>query len=48
MYLRKLEPSDVDGHRVGAFLTHVSPWGPRWVIEIDGVQTDGGLDGRFE
>jgi hypothetical protein len=39
---------DVDGYRVRAFLKHVSPWGPRWGIEIDGVQTDGGLDGRID
>lgn len=56
MYLRKIEPLDVDGHRVRAFVYsgNVSWSGPaiirnaRWIIEIDGVQTDGGLDGRSD
>lgn len=48
MGLLKLNPFDVDGHRVRAETTHVSPWGPKWFIEIDNVQTDGGLDARFD
>jgi len=47
MGLLKLNPFDVDGHRVRAETTHVSPWGPKWFIEIDNVQTDGGLDARL-
>jgi hypothetical protein len=43
VYLRKLEPFDVDGHRVRAVLNRA-----RWLVVIDGVQTDGGLDGRFD
>jgi hypothetical protein len=42
MYVRELSPFDVDSHRVRAFLNRA-----RWIIEIDGVQTDGGLNGRF-
>jgi hypothetical protein len=42
-YLRELEPFDVGGHQVSAFLKRA-----RWNIVIDGVQTGGVLNGRFD
>jgi hypothetical protein len=56
MGLRKLHPFDIDGHRVGAFVHsgNVSSSGPaiisnaRWLIEIDNVQMDGGLDAHVD
>jgi hypothetical protein len=42
-YIRELEPFDVEGHHVWAFLKCA-----RWIIVIDGVQTAGGLNGRFD
>jgi len=56
MSLSELKPFDVDGHRVSAFVqtANVSTSGPailsnaRWVLQIDNVQMDGGLDAQLD
>jgi len=54
--LKKLQPFEVDGHRVRAFvhLGNVSSSGPaissnpRWLVEINNVQIDGGLEAHVD